>query len=201
MQYEGELWGPKVKRLILASIFALLVASVMGGCGETATESLTPAPTGSQGITTTSEFFASSAQAAATTSGGAATATRLGPAEFGDTVAVWGLEMTVDVPAIDSEPRFVSEGKELWAALVTIENTGTKERPYNLFYYSAQDSLGFEYAFSMGTRKQQLGSGDLAPGMMVKGHVAFEIAIGSEIASITFHPLVLREDVSVTWER
>ncbi len=190
-----------MKRLIFASMIALLAVAVTGGCGETATESLAPVPTGTQGITTTSEFFASTAQAAATTSGRAATTTRLGPAEFGDTVAVWGLEMTVDVPTVDSEPRFVSEGKQLWVALVTIENTGTEERPYNLFYYSAQDSRGFEYPFSMGTRKQQLGSGDLAPGRMVEGYLAFEIPTGSEIASITFDPLVYLEDESVTWER
>ena len=121
---------------------------------------------------------------------------------FGDTLALWDMEMTVGAPELADGGLFATEGKDFYACLVEITNTGDESRPYNTMYFSCQDTEHFSYNSAiMAGELQDLGSGDLQPGKKVKGYVGFEVPTGETIASVTFEPMIIGLKASATWEQ
>lgn len=74
---------------------------------------------------------------------------------------------------------------------VLIENTGTEKIPYNLLYFKIKDQEGFEYDTKITDDEKALGSGELAAGEKVRGHVVFEVKQGLTDLVMQYKPVLI----------
>ena len=120
-----------------------------------------------------------------------------GTADLGD------LRVTVSAPVDDTanlgetERLFLDEWEKVVYCLVTISNTGSQSYAYNQLYFTMHDTNDFTHdAFGIST-KPPLASGDVLPGMSVKGAVAFDMPIDAVPAYVTFQREVFGETVAL----
>jgi hypothetical protein len=102
--------------------------------------------------------------------------------QWGDTITVSGLKVTVEAPVDDTdnlgetEKLFLSNGdNRIFYCMVTIENVGTSAFDYSLMYFKLQDTDNFSYDPFGISSQPSLSSGNLPAGRTVKGAVAFEL--------------------------
>jgi hypothetical protein len=123
-------------------------------------------------------------------------------AAFGQSLEVWHTTMTVSPPEIlkdETVQEYVGDAVDVYVVSVTIANTSSDTRDYNLFYWQAADQDGTIYDPSLYIENQALDSGDIEPGKSVKGYVGFELPKGKSISWISYSPMMAGE--TVTWKR
>lgn len=120
-------------------------------------------------------------------------------AKVGDRVELNGMAMTVikaERKAQLAEFAKAKEGNEFIVAEVLIENVGDDKLSYNLFFFKARDSEGFEYTTALGM-EQPLSAGDLAKGEKARGNVAFEVKKAAKDVVMEYKALGSSEGIRI----
>jgi hypothetical protein len=123
-------------------------------------------------------------------------------AKFDEALDFWATSITVSSPRIlrDAEIQaLVGDAIDVYVVSVTIKNTGTEVRDYNLFYWGALDDDGASYDATLYLEDQPLDTGEVQPGETVTGNVGFEIPKGKQVVSVTYSPMLA--DQTAVWER
>jgi Domain of unknown function (DUF4352) len=179
------------KRLVpIGTVFILLLLLACGGTSSSG-QTVVPATSGSTGATQPASIGTSgpTQPAAADTPAPAAPAV----AKIGDRVELNGMALTVvkaDHAAELGGIMKAKAGNEFIVTEVIIENTGSEKLSYNLLYFKARDSEGFEYSTALGM-DQPLSAGELAKGEKARGNVAFEVKQGAKGLILEYKPLTL----------
>lgn len=115
-------------------------------------------------------------------------------AGVGDRVESGGIALTVlDARRETEVSEFMTpaEGNVYLVIEALIENVSRDEAPYNLLYFSAKDSDGFQYQPSFVGASPAIQSGTLTQGDRVRGFVTFEVSEGATGVVVTYEPQVI----------
>lgn len=166
------------------------IAVVLGSCGSSGST-----------VTVVPGAAATSAPASGATSAPVAAATDVPAtvAKVGDRVELNGMALTV----VKAERKaqlgdFIKakEGNEFIVTEILIENVSADKVSYNLLYFKAKDTDGFEYTTALGM-DQPLSAGDLAKGEKARGNVAFEVKKAAKGLVMEYKPLVFGESEAI----
>lgn len=115
-------------------------------------------------------------------------------AGVGDRVEEGGIALTVlDARREMQVSEFMTpaEGNVYLVIEALIENVSRDEAPYNLLYFSAKDSDGFQYSPSFVGASPAIQSGTLTQGDRARGFVTFEVREVATGVVVTYEPQVL----------
>ena len=113
-------------------------------------------------------------------------------AQVGQTIEEQGYRFTVtNVETAASYGIYDADaGKQLLAVEVLVESSATSGVDVNPFYFSVQDSDGYEYTISIFGKDPSLQSqNDLPSGEKMRGRVTFEVPTSAHGLVLKFEPL------------
>jgi len=183
-----------MRRTLTCLLAAVFLLGSLGCASETKVQTL-PTPTSGASAQAVAPTATSSAPTA--TKAPAPTPTPKQP-DYGTvgqkmTSAGIGLSVLSAKRTSESGNQFIKpkQGNEYIVIEVVVENEGREKTPYNLMYFKAKDSDGFEYNTALVPVDNLLKSGELAQGEKVRGTVWFEVPTTAKGLIVTYQPMVI----------